>query len=221
MELNIFTDASITKTNNDEVIGCAGAIALEGNNIYSFEVLRDSTNNISEITAIQLAVQLAIQNRQSADDIVHIWSDSQWAVFGLTKWIKSWVANIHNNILMSSSGEPVKNQHIFLSIIKLIIDYRLRVNFYHIKGHINTNDIKSVNNAVEVFNRSNNASISRDKIYIAAQMNNRVDYETRNILKDFRKADRVYLTRGIINPIIEKPDLNIYYNLVTLGGNKI
>lgn len=220
IELNIFTDASITTTIYNETIGCAGAICMENNNIAKFQVLRDSTNNISEITAIKLAIEIALENKDKFD-VVNIWSDSQWAIFGLTKWIKSWISNMDNFMLYNSSGDLVKNQQIFLSIINLISQNNLRVNFYHIKGHVNPNDIKSVTHAVSVFKKSNGIDISRDKIYHAVNMNNMIDKQTRDILKTFKNEEPISLVRGIINPIISKENLIRYYNLVTLGGNLI
>lgn len=216
--LTIFTDASILRTQYGETIGCAGAICADDNNLCKFEIQRDSTNNVSEITAVKLGILLAIENNA---DVVDIWSDSQWAIYGLTKWIRSWCSSIKDNVIINSSGEPVKNQSIFLTIVKLIIEYKLRVNFYHIKGHINETDIKSINNAVSVFKKSNGIDISRDVIYHASIMNNMVDRKTREILKSYNYNEPVKLTRGVINPIIDKKDLIIYYNLVTLGGNKI
>ena len=220
MQLNIFTDASITKTIYGETIGCSGAICSENKNLAKYEISRDSTNNISEITAIKLGVELALENRDKFD-IVNIWSDSQWSVFGLTKWIRSWYNNYSNYALYNSSGEEVKNQQIFLEIIKLIIDNNLKVNFYHIKGHVDPKRIKSVKHAVAVFYRSNDMRISRDKIYNAVIMNNLIDNETRSILSAWRNVSPVSLVRGIIVPIISNEDMIRYYNLVTLGGNKI
>ena len=220
MQMNIFTDASITKSIYGETIGCSGAICMEENNTYKFEISRDSTNNISEITAVKLAVQLALENRDRFDSI-NIWSDSQWSIYGLTKWIRSWFNNMKDYNLMNSSGEIVKNQQIFLDIIRMIVDNKLKVNFYHIKGHVNENDYKSINHAISVFSKSNNASISREKIYKAVTMNNLVDTTTRQMLESFKQVPPVTLHRGIVFPIVDKQDMIIYYNLVTLGGNKI
>lgn len=219
-EMNIFTDASITTTIYGETIGCSGAICQENNNLCKLQVLRDSTNNISEITAIKLAIEMALENRSNFD-IVNIWADSQLAIFGLTKWIKSWMNNSCNGIMYNSSGDRVKNQQIFLSIIKLISENNLRVNFYHIKGHVDVNSIKSINHAISVFYRSNGCSISREKIFTAVNMNNMIDYETRRILVHYKEEPRVYLKQGIINPIISNEILIRYYNLVTLGGKRI
>ena len=219
-ELNIFTDASITTTIYGETIGCAGAICMENNNLCKFQVLRDSTNNISEITAVKLAIELALENRDKFN-IVNIWADSQWSIFGLTKWIRSWMDNSCNGIMYSSSGDKVKNQQIFLSIIKLISENNLRVNFYHIKGHVAAKDIKSITHAISVFNKANGCSISRERIFMAVNMNNMVDIQTRNILVNYKTEPRVYLRQGIINPIISNEILIRYYNLVTLGGKPI
>lgn len=219
-QLNIFTDASIITTVYGETIGCAGAICLENNNMCKFEVLRDCTNNISEITAVKLAIYLALEHRDLFDE-VNIWADSQWSIYGLTKWNRSWTNNTINGIMYNSSKEEVKNQEIFLIIMKLIIDNNLKVNFYHIKGHVDPSNSKSVNNAITVFNRSNNASINRKDILFAVDMNNRVDNHTRNILKKYKNEPIVFRERGIINPLLSNEDLIRYYNLVTLGGNKI
>ena len=220
MEMNIFTDASITKTIYNETIGCAGAICLEDNNICKYEILRDATNNVSEITAIKLAVELAIAYK-NLYPIINIWSDSQLSIYGLTTWIKPWMNNRENNIMKNSSGQDVKNQHVFLCIIKMIIDNNLNINFYHIKGHVNPKDIKSVNNAVLLFNNTHKRNISRSGIYDAIVMNNMVDNNTRELLRGYKNSKPISCIRGKVLPIISNEDLNIYYNSVTLGGNKI
>lgn len=219
-ELNIFTDASITKTIHNETIGCAGAICMENNNLCKFLVQRDSTNNISEITAIKLAVELAIENRDKFD-VVNIWADSQWSIYGMTKWIRPWMNSMINGVIYNSSGYPVKNQQIFLGIIKLIVQNNLPVNFYHIKGHVDLYNIKSIAHAVQVFKRSNGVDISRDKMFKYAKMNDMVDNHTRSLLRNYKNVEPVKLARGFINPVITKEDLNRYYSLVTLAGNSI
>lgn len=219
-QMNIFTDASIMTTKFGETIGCAGAICYEDKRICSYEIIRDSTNNISEITAIKLAVKLALMNRDKFDSF-NIYADSQWSIFGLTKWLGSWFNNMQDGVMYNSSGVPVKNQQLFLSIIRLIVDNQIPINFYHVKGHVNTRDFTSMENAAKVFHRSNGVTIPRAKIYDIARMNNLVDNNTRELLKSKYIHDRQILNRGIVLPIITNEDLNIYYNLVTLGGNKL
>ena len=216
--INIFTDASVIKSIYDETIGCAGAICSEDVSIAKYEIDRCSTNNISEINAVKLAVELAIENEFES---VNIWADSQFAIYGLTKWNRSWMNNMVNHHMYSSSGELVKNQQIFLYIIKLIANNNLKVNFFHIKGHVKENDLKSINNAVTTFQRSNSANISRSEIIKAIRMNNLVDKTTRDLLKDFKNIKPVELTRGIINPILSNEEIIKYYSLVTIGGNTL
>ena len=219
----IFTDASIIKTSYGETIGCAGAICKENNNICKFEIQRDSTNNISEMTAIYLALQLALEHRELLKvKKVDIYADSQWAIYSLTKWIRGWMNNIQNGIMINSSGMPVKNQELILSIIKLIVDNDLPVTFYHVKGHVNVHDIKSVEHALSVFSKSNGVLVfNKNNIVDCANMNNMVDKQTRDLLDAYRDATPVHLTRGVVLPVISNQDLIRYYNLVTLGGNPI
>lgn len=219
-QMNIFTDASIMTSKFGETIGCAGAICYENNELCKYEILRDSTNNISEITAVKLAVQLALENKGRFDSF-NIYADSQWSIFGLTKWLGSWFNNMQNGIMYNSSGMPVKNQQIFLSIIRLIVDNYIPINFYHVKGHVNVHDFTSMEKASKVFHTSNGVHIPRTKMYDIAKMNNLVDHNTRELLKSQHIFNRENIHRGIVFPIITKEDLNIYYNLVTLGGNKI
>lgn len=219
-ELNIFTDASITKTINGETVGCSGAI-IEDSSIASYDINRDSTNNIAEITAVLLAVRIAIANKDKYD-IINIWSDSQFTIFGLTKWIRAWVYNSVNHSLKNSSNETVKNQQLFLYIVKLILDNDIRINFYHIKGHVDTNNLNSVTHAITVFNRTNRAPISRERIIKAATMNNIVDNNTRMILSTFNKSSEYKsINRDSIITIITREDVEKYCKLVSLGGNKV
>lgn len=220
-QMNIFTDASIMTSKYGETIGCAGAVCYENNDICKYKILRDCTNNISEITAIKLGIELAIENRYRRFETLNIYADSQWAIFGLTKWIRSWSRNTINGIMYNSSGTPVKNQEMFLSVIKLIVDNNLPVNFYHVKGHVDIHSFVSVANAANTFGKSNNTHINRSKIYDISEMNNLVDRTTRDLLKSEYIYDRKIIHRGFINPIISNKDLNTYYNLVTLGGNPI
>ena len=58
--LNIFTDASIKRIRNENsFIGCPGIIAYVGNQeVYKrIEMIQFSTNNESEIRAIQMAIE--------------------------------------------------------------------------------------------------------------------------------------------------------------------
>ena len=68
--LNIFTDASVYKTQN-ETLGAPGYVAVIGENIVDERsiILRESTNNESELYAIFMAIQFALLNRDKVQVI--------------------------------------------------------------------------------------------------------------------------------------------------------
>lgn len=133
--LNIFTDASM-RTIKNEVVGAPGYVAVIGNNIVyeDIRILRESTNSESELYAIYMAIQYALLNRDKVQ-VINIFSDSQFAVYGLREWIFSWVNNIRNDRLYNSSKKEVAHQTIFMSIIYTILQYNLQISFYHNRGH--------------------------------------------------------------------------------------
>ena len=72
--LNIFTDASITtirKPGHNETIGCPGAYVIGGDKELDLQtqILRNSTNNNSEITAIFMGVLEAQKYRNYFGEI--------------------------------------------------------------------------------------------------------------------------------------------------------
>lgn len=180
--LNIFTDAS-TCTYNGENIGAPGYVAVIGNKIIKKDaiVLRESTNNESETYAILMAIQFALLYRDKVE-VINIFSDSQFAVFGLREWIFKWVNNIKDDRLYNSAGNLVANQKIFMNIIYTILQYDLMVNIYHNRGHFTKNRIKEF---IHLFTKHNFLSdyidykIANSIIYY----NDVVDNYTRDLLK--------------------------------------
>ena len=189
-ELEIYTDASTREFLNGRVFGCAGAIAPMFK-AKSLQILPDSTNNRSEITAIYLAVVMAKQIKDNNPDIekITIYSDSKISVFGLKKWMNTWIDNIQNGILYSNSGNPVANQDIFLNIISYLESNNLKINIRHQKGHVKVLDQKSMHNAKKVYYESNNEDIDNDKLSRICWYNNLIDEDTRNTLASIKISD--------------------------------
>jgi ribonuclease HI len=156
--LNIFTDASILQLPGEH-IGCPGvilAMTKYGKQYeipYDYKILRNSTNNESEITAILMGVYAGLKLRNEFRTI-NLFSDSRICIQGLKYWIFNWVNNIRDNKIISSSHKEVANQQIILQIIYTIIENNLRINLYHQKGHV-TLDSDSQENAKKVFKETN------------------------------------------------------------------
>lgn len=185
--LNIFTDASISKMSTpsgDIVIGSAGAQFYMGTNLIDskYQILYDTTNNQSELTAILIGVYNATLLRNKVDHI-NLFSDSRISVDGLRSWIFRWTRNIYNGEMLSSSGSPVANQQILLKIIDVITANNLRINIYHVRGHLDNNTYKSrykFENSFLKHNKLQKRDVSGSVIDFLIQGNSSIDNYTRS-----------------------------------------
>lgn len=221
--INIFTDASIFKTPKGETIGCSGALVVytpiaRADHVVDskYQILRQSTNNESEITAIWLGFLCALQYRKP-NTTINLFSDSKICIYGLRVWIYNWMKNKNNDTLLSSSGMEVANQNIILRIINTICENELQINLFHQKGHVELFKEKSINNAIKVFNESNNFECDYNLMYNLSKYNDMIDNSTRNIL--FMEKEFEDYNKGI-NPIQFVPifDLYKYSNLIKFKG---
>lgn len=213
--LNIFTDASVYK-NGNEIIGAPGMIAVFGNNCEEFidmRILRNSTNNESELYAVYLAIQYALKCKKDFE-VINIFSDSQFAIFGLREWIFNWVNGIKQDRLYNSSHKLVANQQLFMNIIYTILLNDLEINLYHNRGHFKPSQIKSF---IELFTKHNflNDFIDRETALAIMKYNDKIDNYTRATLKnmDINQYPELqlpdYLARADIDLDYYKKLLNI------------
>ena len=122
--LEICTDASMrTFLDSGRVFTCSGAICI--NNMQErYTVTADSTNNRGELLGVYIGVKLAeemLLREPGRYSRVNLYSDSQFSIFGLTKWIYGWIKTIDNNgVMYGSNKEPVKNQDLFAMIFSSV-----------------------------------------------------------------------------------------------------
>lgn len=204
--LNIFTDASIRKIKGGETLGCAGMLAVIGNGERSydrFQIIRNTTNNNSEIKAIRLGVEEAIRNKNGFRTI-RLFSDSQISIFGIRDRIFKW--QVKQGSLRGYEGTPIKNQEIMLEIVHMIVDNNLKIEFYHQAGHVKVTDKNELLDAIHVFNSSNNIrkTISYEFMNIISQYNNYVDNSSRNHLYTIDESQLINNQDLYINPIYFK-----------------
>ena len=227
--LNIFTDGSILKkVSTGETIGCPGAL------IMSYEsdkfkvinkahlIVRNSTNNDTEIRSILLGIDLAINyiNKNNNVKKINLFSDSKICIFGLREWIFKWINCVDNYILFSSSGNPVANQEIVKHIIQKIVYYNLPITFFHQKGHVSSKSKNSLDNALRVFNISNKCNIKNiEFIKMISEFNNEVDTFTKSYLREYDTMINMFEKRSDkeINPFtrsLENINMSKYKNLI-------
>lgn len=203
--LNIFCDASI-KTQDGVTYGCPGSIAVYRDKVidYKSTILVKSTNNESEIYAIMLATQQAIQFKDQYKRI-NIFSDSMISVRGVREWMVSWVKNQKNGVLMSSSG-VVANQQLFLHVVNLILTYLDEYYLYHIDGHVSDTE-SGIFKAMIDFAKFNKINIGPVETQFLCQYNNLIDNTTRGELEATDLSNLVRLQQGIIYPIPSRLDM--------------
>lgn len=183
--LEIMTDASIRKYPNGRIFGCAGALCINtGQTVFS--ISQDSTNNRSELLAIYLGIKMAKdlldQNPMLYNEVI-LYSDSQFGIFGLTRWMKDWVKNRDKNgVMYGTNSKPVKNQELFMCIITFLAVNNLKIKFRHCSGHVRYTSTKKLEEANQVFYRSNGYYLRPEDIYKIAYYNDIIDKETRNQL---------------------------------------
>lgn len=183
--LEICTDASIRTFPNGRVFGCAGALCITTME-QDFLVSQDTTNNRSELLAIYLGLKLGKRIMDSNPNYKNliIYSDSQFAIFGLTKWMPGWMRTQDTNgIIYGSNGKPVKNQELFMCILSYITTNYLNVTFRHCSGHVRYTSTKMLGKANNTFYKSNGFYLRPEDIFKLAYYNDIVDNSTRELLQ--------------------------------------
>ena len=202
MIINLFCDASIdlnTKT------ACGGCVIVLQDEIGISEIGRrliiqqNATNNSSEILAIWIGVVEALKLRnQYPGAVFRLFSDSKISLYGLRDWMKNWIRNITpEGVLLSSSGEPVKNQQRFIEVFNLIVENNLKIELYHQRGHVNEGKM-SLNKARASFIKANKVTPEAVgmSIELISQFNSVVDNATRD-------AVYAYLSNGTLLNAVE------------------
>ena len=88
-----------------------------------------TTNNEMELTAIVSALSYAINSEAH----VHLYTDSQYAINGVTDWMYTWV----KNGWQTSTKEPVKNKEIWEMLYTLVTERGEKtISWHHVRGHV-------------------------------------------------------------------------------------
>lgn len=180
---NIFTDASILNRKK-YYDGCYGAIAVYDDQVIDsyYRIASETTNNNSEIKGLRAGVFLALKYKPLYR-VINIFSDSQISVFGIRDRLLYWSVDQITQQFKGKSGDPISSQDIFVEIVYLMLQYDLRVNFIHQKGHVK-NDIRSLREAEHVFRTSNGirGRIDLNMIRFISKWNDIVDTSSRSTL---------------------------------------
>ncbi len=89
----------------------------------------NTTNNRMELTAVIEGFHAISSERRRR---VHLVSDSEYVIRGLTEWIGKWVANNWRRGKKADSS-PVKNDDLWRTLYELV--QRHDVTYEHVRGH--------------------------------------------------------------------------------------
>lgn len=131
MEYHIWTDGSCLE-NNSTTGGPGGYSIVAKYGEVETEISKGffkTTNNRMEVMAIIVALS-EIQE----PSVVKIYTDSQYAIDGVTKWIYGWLKNNWKRFdQFSKKSVDVKNKDLFIKLHRLV-NYH-KVQLIKVKGH--------------------------------------------------------------------------------------
>lgn len=196
----IFTDASYTNFNGTNSV-CSGACVYFKDLLIdqTFDIMHNSTVQKGELHAILLGVQKAFEYRNYKS--IRIFSDSQTSIFAIRDRIFNWIRRNKNENILGEDG-TIQNLEFIMDIIYEILSNGIRIEFYHVKGHVKTNDYDSIKNAKKVFMESNHIAIpvEDELIYSLAIGNDQVDRYTGYMLEN-HYYDQIYNTSNLTKAV--------------------
>jgi len=90
---------------------------------------RETTNNRMELTAVIEGLRSLKSDRRWR---VHLVSDSEYVIHGLTQWIDGWIANNWRRG-KKAGAPPVKNADLWQTLHDLVTQFDM--TYEHVRGH--------------------------------------------------------------------------------------
>ncbi len=142
MDIVVFTDGSCIGQSSDCPYGGYGVYFpnKELEDVSEPLLLKPITNQRAELYAIYTALDKLIGKLDF--NTITIYSDSEYSIKSLTKWIYKW----KENGWMCSNKKPVKNKDIIEPIFNLLEKYPSKIKFIHVKSHTGNKDFVSIGN---------------------------------------------------------------------------
>ena len=128
--MEIFTDGACSGNPGN---GGFGIVIVNGKTIteYQSKCFHNVTNNQMELSAIITALKLLKHNNVTGN--VTLYSDSEYCVNSITKWLNTWIKNNYN----IGSKKEIKNIPLWEEFRKLRDSINCKVEYLWVKGHEN------------------------------------------------------------------------------------
>lgn len=130
-ELNIGGWAAVIRNSVPNcILGVRRSIPSE-DNIFHHE--KNTTNNRMELTAVIKALEHVSQYPEHLE--ITIFSDSQYLILGITKWIKQWINDDWMRVNLKGETTPVKNKDLWEKLFNLVSRFPGSIKFKHVQAH--------------------------------------------------------------------------------------
>lgn len=138
-QIHVYCDGAVPGNGSKYAPGGIGIWFGEGHpeNVAEAYTINKPTNNRTEIYALTRTLQiLARMSRQNPHKKYNfsIYTDSQYTIDCLTKWMPNW----KKNGWMNRKGQPVKNQKLLMNLYTAYMTGNY--NIYHVSGHTGLKD---------------------------------------------------------------------------------
>lgn len=135
MPITIYTDGSCINNGKKDPYGAIGVFYGENDQRNCGMAITDGkiTNQTMEL----LACIEALSNIET-NDIIYLYTDSQYVIRSMTEWVKKW----ESNNWLGANNKPIENLDIIKSLNELVKSKK--VIFKHIRSHQDSpNDLNS------------------------------------------------------------------------------
>jgi ribonuclease HI len=130
--MKVFADGSTIRNGKENAKGGIGIFFGDNDSRNVSEKMTvNPTNQRCELLAILRALQILHSEQMTKDDIVLIYTDSQYSINCVTKWSAAW----EKNNWQTQTKTDVKNQDILKPILELIRKLRFQLCFVHVRSH--------------------------------------------------------------------------------------
>lgn len=130
----IYTDGSTLNNGKSNAIGGIGIYIPKLTCEISYKLVSTNnikiTNQLSELLAIMHSLEY-IQDKQFDDDIIYIYTDSQYSINCMTKWCKNWQKNNWKN----TKNKTIENYLLITRLYNLINNFHKNIIFKHVRSH--------------------------------------------------------------------------------------
>ncbi|MCI5050897.1 MAG: ribonuclease HI [Candidatus Pacebacteria bacterium] len=162
-----------------------------------------TTNNEMELTAIVSALSYAINSSSH----LYIFTDSQYAINGVTKWMYGWALNGWK----TKEGNDIKNKELFQSLYSLIGDRgKDTISWHHVRGHVGVPGNERVDDIARLLAEGTNVKLYRGKISEYPEKNILTvpskEEQVREAKKSSKKSGKAYKYLALIDGELEEFD---------------